>query len=96
MQYRDGTIATIFQSWVCDDRSPYAAAKAAPLVRVLGTKGTVTISDALYLNKRKVGGIVPRHKTFHSLLVCFVGNVQGKACVPATIVAATITPFAMR
>ncbi len=78
MQYRDGTIATIFQSWVCDDRSPYAAAKAAPLVRVLGTKGTVTISDALYLNKRKVGEIVPRHKTFHSLLVCFVGNVQGK------------------
>jgi predicted dehydrogenase len=78
MQYGGGAIAHVLQSWVSNDGSPGAAPVYCPTVRVLGTRATLTVSDALYLDRRKAGRVAPRPETFSRMLACFVRCVRGK------------------
>ena len=48
MQYSDGSIAVIMQSWTSDH------AKNINGIRILGTLGEILISDALYLNGEEI------------------------------------------
>ena len=71
LQYQDGSVATIMQSWA----SGHGDANG---IRITGDKGCLQITDALYLNGKKLNSDVDYGASFCHLAQAFVNAVHGK------------------
>lgn len=72
MQYGDGTIGQVLQSWASHDDT-------AGEIRILGNKGNLLISDALYLNGEKVEDDAAYPDSFKHLNNHFAACIRGEA-----------------
>lgn len=70
LQYADGSVAIIMQSWAsgCGDMNG---------IRILGEKGCIQITDALYHDGHRLNDDTDYGASFRSLAAAFVGAVRG-------------------
>lgn len=73
LQYRDGSVATILQSWAS------AHGDGINGIRIFGDQGCLTITDALYLNGEKLNPDVDYANSFRNQAEAFVEAVRGGA-----------------
>lgn len=85
LQYKDGTIGQILQSWAAHDDS-------AGEIRILGNKGSLLISDALYLNGEKLEDDAAYADSFKHLNNYFAACVRGES-TPLSTVEDALTSF---
>jgi len=69
LKYNNGMLSNIIQSWTTKDRSP------SPEIKILGEKGTLWISDALYLNGRIIDKDVNYKSSFNHLGCAFAQSI---------------------
>lgn len=70
LQYNDGSMAVIMQTWTSDH------SKMINGIRILGTAGSIVITDALYLNNKKMAGKVDYSESFVNQSKAFTNYIQ--------------------
>ena len=84
LRFTSGALGVVLQSWVSHDPT-------FPEVKILGTKGTLWVSDQLYLDGRPLVGQLPRQDSFNRMLQQFADCVGGGAIPLSTMEDAEIT-----
>lgn len=70
LQYSNGALGTIMQSWASDDHAGVNA------IRIIGDAGSICISDALYHNDKKINEDVGYEHSFEALAAAFVDCLE--------------------
>ena len=78
LQYGDGIIGQIFQSWSSSDPS-------AGEIRIEGDEGNLLITDALYLDGERIEDDSTYPRSFYHLLAAFADAMEGKAAPLSSI-----------
>jgi predicted dehydrogenase len=69
VQYADGSVGSILQTWTNNNGGPVDG------IRIVGTEGSLHITDALYVNKEKVNSDVEYPDSFVGQAKAFVAHV---------------------
>jgi len=85
LRFASGALGVMFQSWASLDTSN------TPELRVLGTKGTLWLSDQLYLDGHAIAPQTPRPETFAQMYGHFAACVRGEASPLSTLGDAELT-----
>ena len=70
LQYANGAVGTIMQSWASDNDAGSNA------IRIIGDSGSICISDALYHNDQKINEDVGYEHSFGALAAAFVDSLE--------------------
>ncbi|MCC7160975.1 MAG: Gfo/Idh/MocA family oxidoreductase [Anaerolineae bacterium] len=84
LRFESGALGSVFQSWVSRDST-------IPEIRVLGTEGSLWISDALYLDGEKIVPQLPRQDSFNRMLQQFADCILKGTLPIATMQEAELT-----
>ena len=84
MQFRDGIIGQVFQSWSASDSS-------AGEIRIEGDKGVLLITDSLYLNGEEIEDDSSYESSFYHTLKAFGGCITDGAAPLSGIDEAVLT-----
>jgi predicted dehydrogenase len=85
LRFASGALGVVFQSWASLDTSN------TPELRVLGTKGTLWLSDQLYLDGQAIASQTPRSGTFGQMYDHFATCIRGEAMPLSTLGDAELT-----
>lgn len=85
LRFASGALGVVFQSWASLDTSN------TPELRVLGTRGTLWLSDQLYLDGHAIAPQTPRPQTFVQMYGHFAACVRGVATPLSTLEDAELT-----
>jgi predicted dehydrogenase len=85
LRFASGALGVVFQSWASLDTSN------TPELKVLGTKGTMWLSDQLYLDGQAIALQTPRPDTFRHMYGHFATCIRGEAIPLSTLGDAELT-----